>query len=209
MEIGVKWIFRTCVLVGILAAILFAPLFYARLKYPASAIEDLVPADVALVFGALVRDGKISPLHEERLTAAIDLLNTGIIPGIVVSNTQVAAETMARYLKDHGVRDSAIEVDGQAVQTPDTCSFEVARNTPRTVIFISQGFHIPRLSLQCDWEGLKGQSLPAENFRASNAGDQPIWQVVRIRSSRHLREAFLTWVAVLGFYDDLATSEDV
>jgi len=198
MKRFVKGLLLACLAV----AVFFAPLLYAKWMYPATPPEEIAQADVALVFGALVRDGKISPLHEERLTAAIDLLERKKVAGIVVSNTREAALAMAGYLKDHGVRQAVIEIDDQAVKTPDTCVFEVNRRLNRRVIFVSQGFHIPRLSMLCSWDGLHGQALAAERYRALDAGQLPFWRVAQIRGGRHVREAALLWSALFGLYGD-------
>lgn len=192
-----KFLLLTC----LVCVIFFAPLVYAHGKYPPTNREDIIPADAALVFGALVRDDRITPLHAERLKAAIDLLERQLISTIVVSNSKHAASVMVMYLEDMGVSSTAIEIDSNADQTPDTCRNEVARNEPRTVILISQSFHIPRLSLQCEQEGVLGQSLAAEGYRASTANESARWRIVQIRLVRHAREAALIWAAILGLYD--------
>lgn len=193
-----KRLFKVLFLMCLVGTIFGAPLLYARVKYPASSAEDIDHADAAIVFGALVRDGRISPLHEERLRAAIDLLDRQVVQSIVVSNTRDAALRMALFLEDQGIPRTAIEIDDQAVKTPDTCRYEVSRGLERRVIFISQGFHIPRLSWLCEREGLSGQSLAAEAYRAADAGSLPFWRVAQIRLHRHLREAVLFWAALVG-----------
>lgn len=198
-----NWMPKTFLLICLVGGTLFSPLAYARWKYPSSDSSKILQADVALVFGALVRDDEISPLHAERLNAAIDLYERQLVQKIVVSNTESAASAMAKYLENKGIPIIAIEVDGHANQTPDTCRNEIARNAPREVILISQGFHIPRLSTQCDWVGLTGQSLAAERYRAQTADEISRWRVVQIRAARQAREAALLWAALVGLYDNL------
>ncbi len=198
-----NWILKTFLLVCLVGSIFFSPLVYARWKFPSSDSAKLLQADAALVFGALVRDDEISPLHAERLNAAIDLFERQLVQKIVVSNSKGAASVMAKYLEDIGIPIIAIEVDGHANQTPDTCRNEVARKAPRTVILISQGFHIPRLSAQCHWEGLSGQSLAAERYRAVPSNEIARWRVIQIRTIRQAREAALLWAALLGLYSYL------
>lgn len=203
MATEMKWIFKTILLAISAIAIFFAPLFYAHIKYPSSDISTIEPADAALVFGALVRENRISPLHEERLKAAVDLLDRKLISTIVVSNTKHAAQIMAAYLEEMGVLPAKIEIDGTAVKTSDTCRTEQTRNAPRKVIFVSQGFHLPRLSIQCEMHGILGQSLPAERYRASGPNELSRWRIAQIRLMRHTREAALLWTALLGIYDNL------
>lgn len=198
-----NWILKTIILAGLLGAIFFAPLVYAHLKYPPLDRKNIARADAALVFGALVHGDVVSPLHKERLNAAVDLFNRNLVSTIVVSNTQYAAVVMARYLEEMSVPETAIEIDGNAAQTSDTCVNEFARNAPRSVILVSQGFHVPRLSMQCKWEGILGQSLAAEEYRAPGASKLTRLQITQIRMTRHAREAGLLWMALLGLYDNL------
>lgn len=188
---------------ALVLAVFFAPLIKARITHPPTEIGQIAKADAALVFGALVRNGQISPLHAERLDAAIDLWRRQLVSRIVVSNAQQAALVMANYLKQAGVPDEVIEIDGHADQTPDTCRNEYARTDPRQVIFVSQGFHIPRLSMQCKWAGITGPALATEAYRAPGS-TLSTWETGLIRTKRHLREAALLWAATLGLYDRLS-----
>ncbi len=183
-----------------LTAVVFAPLVLARLNYPAPDIEEIAPADAALVFGALVRGGVISPLHAERLAAARALLEDGKVSRIVVSNAPQAAQEMAVHLVKAGVPAQLIEIDGTAIKTPDTCKAELARPKTRRVVFVSQSFHLPRISVHCARLGLLGQGLAAEAFGVPDGEALPLWRVAQIRIRRHLREAVLLWSVILGVY---------
>ena len=85
---------------------------------PTRGLQEAQPADAALVFGAVVRNGVISPLHAERLDAASALYERGIIPQIVVSNQQLAAKLMRDYLITKDVPEHAIRLDGRAGRSP-------------------------------------------------------------------------------------------
>ena len=193
-----KWIFRGLIVTALLGITLFAPLLYTHVKYAPTRQADLTAADAALVFGALVHDGNISPLHKERLDAAIDLLNKGLISTIVVSNTSQAANVMANYLQSAGIPENQIEIDGFAYKTSDTCQYEHARNTPRDVILISQSFHIPRLTMLCLQQGISAQTIAAEHYRPALPQQLSTWRIFQIRTRRHTREVILLWVHLLS-----------
>jgi vancomycin permeability regulator SanA len=154
-------------------------------------------ADVALIFGAVVRKQVISPLHQERLDAGITLLNTGTVQRLVVSNTPLAASAMQSYLLSKGVLATAIEMDTQAERTPDTCAFEARRAKPRRVILVSQRFHLPRLALQCREFALNPQYVMADSLTRAPSS---IATKLRVRGMRFVRETTLIWGALLGLY---------
>ncbi len=185
------------IVVALLAALLFAPLAYLMVTTPIVDIENARPADAALIFGALVSDGKISPLHEERLKAGQMLLDGQIVGIVIVSNSVHAAKIMERYLVNQGVARHQIQVDGAADKTPDTCRNELSSNPPRSVIMISQRFHLPRVALQCRNIGITGQYFAADRLPRRSAG---IWTKIRVRTYRYSREAVLICAEISGLY---------
>lgn len=191
---------RFVVTLGGVAALFFAPLALARLTYPPTSFDRIETADAALVFGARVRSGSISPLHAERLNAAKALYDAGKVERIVASNAPRAAQTMADYLVAAGIPEDAIEIDGTAIKTPDTCAAELTRQKARSVIFVSQSFHLPRLSYHCDRLGVTGQSFAAERFHKHPNTQLSLFRIAQIRVGRHAREAGLIWAVVLGLY---------
>lgn len=166
-------------------------------------LPQLEKADAVLVFGALVRDGKISPLQRERLLAAKRLLDTNIVDTIVASNEQRAAEVMVAYLVAQGVPRDSIELDGKANKTPDTCRNERDgrdSNGQRSLIFLSQAFHLSRSYYQCQLLGVTGQLFAADSLGIIDRSRTHWWTKLKVRSLRYSREAALTWAVVLGLY---------
>ena len=193
-----RWSFRLLVL----ACVVYGPLLYLRLTTPIVAPEEARPADAAIVFGAVVREGRISALHAERLDAAISLFQNDVVKSITVSNAQRAAETMRDYLLEHHVPPSAIQIDGAAIATPDTCLAEFQRPTRRPVILISQRYHLPRIALQCSGFQLDAQYVAADRERSLTTTN--VLNTLVIRARRHTREALLIWSEYLGFYRSLS-----
>ncbi|HPS56866.1 MAG TPA: YdcF family protein [Spirochaetota bacterium] len=167
-----------------------------------SSIDKLPASDAALVFGTLVgKDLNITPLLKERLEAGIEILLRDKSRKIVVSNMKTASMVMARYMYEKGIDRELVEIDPLADDTPDTCRFE-RRNHPekRRVIFVSQGFHLPRILYQCRQAGVEGTGFPAEKLHIAGREEYPLITKVTTRVYRYSREAGLTWLAVLGIY---------
>lgn len=186
----------------VLLMIVYGPLLYLRTTTDIITTDQADPGDAVLVFGALVRKGQISALHAERLDSSIDLLERGTVKTIVVSNAARAAEVMRDYLIDSGVPDSAIEVDSRAPATPDTCVTEMERSAPRSVLLLSQSFHLPRIAFQCANLGLTGQYVGATP--TADRSETGILKTLWIRARRHSREALLVWAEILGIYRALS-----
>ncbi len=163
-------------------------------------IGDLPKSDAVIVFGAIVRGGEISPLHQERLDAGKEILFKKT-DKIVVSNMEKASNAMKGYLLEKGVSSEMIEIDSKAEKTPDTCRFE-KNNHPegRIVIFVSQGFHLPRILYQCEKIGVEGIAFPAENLEKNKKSQYSIFTRFFIKSKRYIREAELMWLVILGVY---------
>lgn len=178
-------------------ALLFAPLLFLHATTPIETVATARPADRAVIFGAVVRGGQISPLHADRLDTAIALWRAGKAPELVVSNAARAAQAMRAYLLRRGVPAGAIVVDGKAPSTPDTCVNQRSQPGAR-LILISQRFHLPRLALQCARRGITGQYIPAQHRTHATISPARRWS---IRIYRQAREAVLVWLELLGLYD--------
>ena len=167
-----------------------------------ASVDQLEKSDAVIVFGTLVNSvGDISPLLKERLDAGKAVLESAKADRVVVSNTAAAAKVMVGYLTAAGVDKNLIDIDPEAVKTPDTCSFE-KRNHPkgRRLIFVSQGFHLPRLLYQCRMLGVEGIGFPADAASNIDRSKYSLWTKLRVRSTRYVREAGLTWLAFLRIY---------
>ena len=194
-----RWLRRLLVL----ACVIYGPLIYLHLTTDIRTGAEAEPAQAAIVFGAVVRGGQISALHAERLDTARALLERGTVSLIVVSNAERAAEAMRAYLTANGVPDAAIQIDGTALATPDSCLREFQRPTRRRVILISQRYHLPRIALQCAGYRLEAQFIAAERGRANP--EIGLAQRLWIRLRRHTREALLVWSEMLGLYRTLSS----
>jgi len=189
-------------LLGILifaGLVLAGPWIWQTLTTPIVTPGNARPADAALIFGAVVRRGDVSPLHRERLDAGLALWRGKQVKTLVVSNAPSAARTMRDYLLTAGVPAGAIELDSQAIRTPNTCQAEAARTVKRKVMFVSQKFHLPRIALHCAKYDLNAQFVAADKADRADLGT---WTTVRVRTYRWLREAALIWGILLNIYPE-------
>lgn len=178
------------------ALIFMVPSLWLHATTPLIIPTNARPAQAALIFGAVVRDGAISPLQKERLDAGLALYRQGAVPRVVVSNTAHAAKVMATYLSSQGLPAEAISLDTQAERSPDTCA-EAARQELTRVIFVSQRFHLPRLRLHCRRYGLEAQYVMADSPQRAPVS---VVTKMQVRAGRFLRETVLIWGTMLGFY---------
>lgn len=165
-------------------------------------IDQLPSSDAVIIFGTLVNEsGDISPLLKERLHAGKAIVEAGKVNKVVVSNTEAAANVMADYLFTQGIDRNMVEIDIQADKTPDTCAYEKNQyRESRKLIFVSQGFHLPRLLYQCNQLDVRGIAFPADALKTSDGSEYSFITKLQIRTIRYIREAGLTWLAFLKIY---------
>ncbi len=151
-------------------------LFYTLALAGAALSAAPLRSDVAIVLGnAVYRDGTPSPRLRARLDEALLLFRHGKVKRILVSggvepwNGIDEAEVMARYLKRNGVPEAAILQDPHGDNTQKTAQNARALLGPgRSVVAVSQWFHLPRTML----------ALRAYGFRPVS-GAWPRWCELR------------------------------
>jgi vancomycin permeability regulator SanA len=124
--------------------------------------DHVAPADLAVVLGNKVYpDGRVSARLQARLNKAVDLYRDKTVPLVLVSGGSGPAYDEARsmrgYLIDKGIPSAAIRTDSLGKNT-----FLTAQNTAalmrdahlKTVIVVSQFYHLPRARLAMRKAGL-------------------------------------------------------
>ncbi len=198
-----KILLRLVMRLGLLVVVFLAPLTILTAQTAIQRVDETEPADAARIFGALVRSGQISPLHAERLDTGVAPFKAGRVDKLVVSNAPKAAAIMAEYLRDQGIPDTAIEIDTNALKTPHTCANEIDVDGRRSVILISQRFHLPRIAYQCRKLGLTGQYVEADQPHEEITSARAPLAVMQVRARRYLREAVLVWASLVGAYPEV------
>ncbi len=200
-----KVFLKVIFIIAVLVILYWLPFFIISLSSRSrivSSVDQLPSSDAVIIFGTLVNEsGDISPLLKERLYAGKIILETGKAKTIVASNTEVAANVMANHLIASGVDEKLIEIDIYADKTPDTCSYEKEIHPEnRKLIFVSQGFHLPRLLYQCSQLSVEAIAFSAESLSTIDRSEYSLVTKFKVRTIRYIREAALTWLAFLKIY---------
>jgi vancomycin permeability regulator SanA len=152
-----RWIWLAVALLGLWLAGSLAVIGWVGLR------EDARRVDVAVVLGNHVfSDGTPSPRLAARLDRAIALYREGLFDRVIVSggrSTSDAEEApaMAAYLRAAGVPAEAIVEDPDGANTAATAEFTarwMAANDARSVMVISQYFHLARSRLALSQRGV-------------------------------------------------------
>ena len=114
------------------------------------------PADAAVVLGCrLERDGSLSPVGEERITAGVDVWRRGLAPVLALTGgadllaprTIAEAEALARRARSLGVPDSALRIEPASRNTADNARLTAKILLPegrKRVWVVTQPFHLRR-----------------------------------------------------------------
>lgn len=139
---------------------------------------------VAVVLGAQVyADGRPSRFLRARLEVARRLYADGQVSRVVVSGDDRAAShheaaAMRRWLVQAGMPTDAVDEDGEGYDTFDTCWRARHVLGHRSVVLVSQTYHLPRALLTARLLGLNAVGVGDDTVRGSR-----VWRhgVVRER----------------------------
>lgn len=125
-------------------------------------------ADAIVVLGAAHWDGRPSPVLRARVDHAIQLWRRGLAPTLIMTGGQAPGDTTSeaaverRYAMKQGIPSSAIRVETESRTTSEALrnvSGMLKRNA-RSVILVSDPFHMLRLSILARRFGLRPQTSP-------------------------------------------------
>lgn len=135
---------------------------------------NAVPGNrVAIVFGAAVRNGRLSTVLRDRMETAIHLYEAGLVESIIVSGDSQSdlydePGTMMAYAIRRGVAPTDLKMDSAGRRTYDTCYR--ARHVFRveSAVLVTQAFHLPRALFTCERLGLSSVGVAADrrSYRA-------------------------------------------
>lgn len=155
------------------------------------------PSDLTVVFGARVyRDGTLSVAVHDRVTTAIDLYERGITKKLYMSGGVDAdgvdeAAHMKKYAVKQGVPAQDIIVDSKGMNTDASVvnsTAYVREKGYKTVLAVSQPFHLPRIKMayramrQNIYTVPAAPSLPIGNIVFTTAREIPAFWVYWLRS---------------------------
>ncbi|MFE3992269.1 vancomycin high temperature exclusion protein [Streptomyces goshikiensis] len=116
-------------------------------------------AEVAVVFGAGLWNGRPTPYLANRLDAAAELYRAGKVKVVLVSGDNSRTgydepDAMRTYLTAHGVPGERIVSDFAGFDTWDSCVRAREIFGVRRAVLITQGFHIHRAVALCEAAGV-------------------------------------------------------
>lgn len=129
------------------------------------------PADAILVLGARAyANGQPSEALEDRVLTALELYQQGLAPKLIFSGGPgdgkwSEPQVMRRFALDRGVPESAIVLDEKGLTTDASVhnAAGVLKDTgQRRILAVSHGWHLPRIKLRCQREGLTAYTVPAD-----------------------------------------------
>ena len=128
--------------------------------------------DCILVLGAGIRNGKPSPMLEDRLNMAIELYNKKVAPKILVSGDHEYVDydevnTMKNYLKDNGIPSEDIFMDHAGLSTYDSVYRTKKIYKANKVIIVTQKYHLHRALYIAKSVGLKAYGVIPKEIKYS------------------------------------------
>ncbi len=140
---------------------------WATAAYRFDDVVSIPSQQVAIVFGAGIRNNQPSSALRERLDGAIRLYQAGKVQHLLMSgdNSQVnydEVSVMREYALAHGVPARAITRDYAGFSTYETCYRAKAIFDLEQAILVTQEYHLPRAIYTCRALGINaiGLSIP-------------------------------------------------
>ncbi len=166
-------------------------------RYYQSSIYDVNNVrneQVAIVYGAAVRNGRLSTVLRDRMDTAIALYETGkvtklLVSGGVTSTNRNEPNAMMDYAIARGVAAEDIITDDAGDRTYDTCYRARHVFQVDSAILVTQEFHLPRAIFTCNMLGVDAVGVRSDprRYRAAEfyevretfATYRALWDVIR------------------------------
>lgn len=147
------------VMLGAVLALTPATWLYTTADAHIRSVADVPARDVAVVFGAGLRDGVPTPYLAHRLDAAVELYEGGKVKVVLVTGDNSREEydepdAMRAYLTARGVPDSRIVSDYAGFDSWDSCIRAKKIFGIDRAVLVTQGFHVRRAVALCRAAGV-------------------------------------------------------
>jgi uncharacterized SAM-binding protein YcdF (DUF218 family) len=136
------------------------------------------PVAAIVVMGAAQYGGRPSPVFRARIDHGIDLWRRGLAPRLIFTggpgdrDTTSEAAVAERYAIDHGVTPRAIMIENAGRSTVESLQHVAAlmdAEPSRTVVLVSDPFHILRLTILARRYGLTAYASPTRTSPISTS----------------------------------------
>lgn len=163
--------------------------------------DEAPNAEVAIVLGASVVNGKPSRVLEERAAAAIALLHAGKVAKILVTGdngelTHDEVTPVRKFLTDSGVPAQDIFLDHAGFDTYSSMYRARSVFDAQSAIIVTQDFHLPRALFIARMLGLDASGVESDGgtwldyLREIPASDKALWDIVRRRVPTYLGDQY-------------------
>jgi uncharacterized SAM-binding protein YcdF (DUF218 family) len=193
-----KRIFLNATVLAVAALAVYIAYLSVRIERQ-STLDEARKADVILVLGAAEYRGRPSPVLRARLDHAFDLYQQGMAPRVMTTGGAGGDPVFTEggvgrsYLIGRGVPSEAIVVENESESTVESLAMAgeiMQRMGLRSVIVVSDGYHIFRVKKMLQNRGLEVYGSPRKELHAAPFHER--WNYVK------QAVGYLLWAAGLG-----------
>lgn len=185
-----------------LVTVIFLIINMESYQYIETTVESLPKTQAALVLGAgLLTNGKLSPIFKDRIDTAILLYKAKKVETILVSGDDGTTDhnevnPAREYLLTQGVPARDIFLDHAGFDTYSSMYRASIIFKVKSVIIVTQSFHLPRSVFIARKLGIKAYGTPADqhpyrfknNVREVLANVKAVLDILRNRTPKYLGE---------------------
>lgn len=161
---------RAFLILAALVLIVTLPRWILQWRYgqDISDVERAPARPTALIFGAgLRRDGRPTAVLADRVATGARLFHDGKVEKLLMSGSSNShghneAYAMRDYALSLGVPEDAILLDTAGDRTYLSCLNAYEDHGARSVLLVTQEFHLPRALVLCDALGMDAQGVSAD-----------------------------------------------
>ncbi len=159
------------IFIGLIVAILLIFAWVIAKVYSQSNIDEAQNVDAIVVLGASQWNGKPSPVFKARLDQALVLYNKNLASNIIltggIGKGEVISESLVgkNYLMEKGINDQNIfieEISHTSLQNLKEVVKILKEQNLKSVILVSDGFHMMRLKKMTKDLGIEYYASPAK-----------------------------------------------
>lgn len=133
-------------------------------------MQSLAVKDAAIVPGTSGYDGSITAKAKDRLMAAIQLYEAGLVRQIIVSGDEKEATFMTQYLMRKGIPSECLASDANGVNTYETIARVKEKFGNLSYYFCTQELYSSRAGYLMDRLGVDGTVVCVDTMYYNNAG---------------------------------------
>lgn len=181
-----KWMMLGAVLLLATVGIYWIYL-YKQIRYHAG-LDEAHVADAIVVLGAAQYNGRPSRVFKARLDHALSLYQQGYAKSIITTGSYgpdpnySEAQVGTEYLTQHGVDAADIITEQASVTTHDSiraATLQARSKAWKSVLVVSDGFHLYRLKQMFADEGIIAYTSPAPASPIELSASQRFWYSMR------------------------------